>query len=113
MTGLLITELVTAFILILAASFFMYFLGRFLSPKSVEGENAQSTYACGEKASFANLTVNVSLYKYLIYFVVLDSSVLLIAFASLALPSIDVVIFMLYLFIVLLSGLLLLEGGDR
>jgi NADH:ubiquinone oxidoreductase subunit 3 (subunit A) len=113
MTELPIAELLVAFIFILAASFIIYVLGWFLSPKPVQSENAQSAYACGEKAAFTKLRVNVSLYKYLIYFVVLDSSVLLIAFASLALPSIDVVIFMLYLFIVLVSGFLLLGGGDR
>jgi ech hydrogenase subunit C len=67
MTELPITELVVAFIFILATSFAIYVLGRFLSPKPVQSENAQSAYACGEKASFVKLRVNVSLYKYLIY----------------------------------------------
>ena len=113
MTEIPITELIVAFIFILATSFGIYVLGWFSSPKPVQSENAQSAYACGEKASFVKLRVNVSLYKYLIYFVVLDSSVLLIAFASLTLPTMDVLIFMLYLFIVLVSGFLLLGGGDR
>jgi NADH:ubiquinone oxidoreductase subunit 3 (subunit A) len=113
MTELPIAELLVAFIFILAASFIIYVLGWFLSPKPVQSENARSAYACGEKASFPMLRVDVSLYKYLIYFVIMDSSVLLIAFASLAVPTIDVVIFMLYLFIVLVSGFLLLGGGER
>ena len=113
MNELPIIELIVAFIFILATSFTVYFLGRLLSPKSTQGENAQSAYACGEKVSFTKLRVSVSLYKYLIYFVVLDSSVLLIGFASLTLHTMNLLIFMLYLFIVLVSGFLLLGGGDR
>lgn len=112
MAELSIAESFVAFFLVLATSFVIYFFGRFLSPKPVQSENEKSTYACGEQASFPKLKVDVSLYKYLIYFVVLDSSVLLIAFASLTLLSTDIVIFVLYLFIMLLSGLLLLGGGD-
>jgi NADH:ubiquinone oxidoreductase subunit 3 (subunit A) len=113
MAEVMITELVIAFVVILATSFSIYFLGRFLSPKPVQSENAQSTYACGEKASFTKLRVNISLYKYLIYFVVLDSSVLLIGFAALTMNTINLLIFMVYLFAVLVSGFLLLGGGDR
>jgi NADH:ubiquinone oxidoreductase subunit 3 (subunit A) len=108
----LLAELFVAFILILGMSVVIYFFGRFLSPKPVQSENERSAYACGEKASFPKLKVNVSLYKYLIYFVVLDSSVLVIAFASLTSFSTDTVIFVLYLLIMLVSGLLLLGGGD-
>ncbi|MDH5745645.1 MAG: NADH-quinone oxidoreductase subunit A [Candidatus Bathyarchaeota archaeon] len=106
-------EFATAFILILAASSLIYIFGRWLSPKSVQSENGQSTYACGEKAAFPKLKINVSLYKYLIYFVILDSSVLLVAFASLALRTANMLLFMFYLFIVLVSGFLLLGGGDQ
>ena len=106
-------EFATAFILIFAASSLIYIFGRWLSPKPVRSENGQSTYACGEKAAFPKLKINVSLYKYLIYFVILDSSVLLVAFASLALLTANMLLFMFYLFIVLISGLLLLGGGDQ
>lgn len=106
-------ELVAAFILILAVSFLIYMFGRWLSPKSVQGGNGKSTYACGEKSNFPKLKINVSLYRYLIYFVILDSSVLLIAFASLTLPATNILLFMFYLFMVFISGFLLLEGGDQ
>jgi hypothetical protein len=55
----------------------------------------------------------VSLYKYLIYFVILDSSVLLVAFAYSALTVTSIPLFMIYLLTVLASVFLLLEGGDR
>jgi hypothetical protein len=55
----------------------------------------------------------MSLSKYLVYFVVLDSSVLLIAFASLALSAVNVLLFMLYLLIMVVSAFLLVERGDQ
>jgi len=106
-------EFAIAFILIFAASSLIYLFGRWLSPKSIQSENGQATYACGEKAAFPKLKINVSLYKYLIYFVILDSSVLLVAFASLALRTANMLLFMFYLFMVLVSGFLLLGGGDQ
>jgi len=96
----------------LIASFLIYILGRWLSAKSMREGKGESAYACGEKASFHKLRINVSLYRYLIYFVVLDSSILLVAFASLKLQSTNVLFLMLYLTIVLVSSLLLFEGGD-
>jgi NADH:ubiquinone oxidoreductase subunit 3 (subunit A) len=86
--------------------------GRWLSVKSARDRKGESTYACGEKASFHKLRINVSLYRYLVYFVVVDSSILLVAFASLKLQSTNVLFLMLYLTIVLVSSLLLFEGGD-
>ncbi len=106
-------DLVVAFILVFAASCLIYLLGRYLSPKSAKTEGGQSTYACGEKASFPKLRINVSLSKYLVYFVVLDSSVLLVAFASLALSVSNVLLFMFYLLIMVAAVLLLVEGGDQ
>jgi NADH:ubiquinone oxidoreductase subunit 3 (subunit A) len=108
-----IAEFAFAFSLILAASFLIYIIGRRLSPKSVHNENEESTYACGEKPISPRLKINVSLYKYLIYFVILDSSVLLVAFAYSALTVTSIPLFMIYLLMVLASVFLLLEGGDR
>jgi NADH:ubiquinone oxidoreductase subunit 3 (subunit A) len=107
------SDLALAFILVFAASSLIYLLGRHLSPKSAKTENGQSAYACGEKASFPKLRINVSLSKYLIYFVVLDSSVLLVAFASLALSITNVLLFMFYLIMMVVAVLLLVEGGDQ
>lgn len=106
-------EFVVAFILIFAASILIYLLGRHLSVRTVKTEDGRSTYACGEKATFSRLRINVSLYRYLIYFVVLDSSVLLVAFASLALSPSNALLFMFYLLIMLVTVFLLVEGGDQ
>jgi len=105
-------EFTIAFVLIFVASFLIYMLGRWMSPKSIQSENGQSTYACGEKTVFTRLKINISLYKYLIYFVILDSSVLLVAFASFATQAMNIILFMVYLSIILASTLLLLEGGN-
>jgi NADH:ubiquinone oxidoreductase subunit 3 (subunit A) len=107
------SDLALAFVLVFAASLLIYLLGRYLSPRSPKTRNGQSTYACGEKAGFLKLKINVSLPKYLIYFVVLDSSVLLVAFASLALSSANILLFMLYLFVMVVSVFLLVERGDQ
>jgi NADH:ubiquinone oxidoreductase subunit 3 (subunit A) len=106
------SDFAIAFILVFVASCLVYLLGRYLSPKSAKTENGQSTYACGEKASFQKLRINVSLSKYLVYFVVLDSSVLLVAFASLAFSVSNILLFMFYLCIMVTAILLLVEGGD-
>jgi NADH:ubiquinone oxidoreductase subunit 3 (subunit A) len=106
-----LAESLVAFILILVAALFIYVLGRRASPKPVQSENERSAYACGEKATFHGLKVNVSLYKFLIYFVIFDSSVVLIAFASLVGQGRNVTLLILYLFLMLASGLILLEGG--
>jgi NADH:ubiquinone oxidoreductase subunit 3 (subunit A) len=106
-------DVLIAFVLVLAASFLIYMLGRYLSPKPVKTENGQSTYACGERASFPKLKINVSLSKYLVYFIVLDSSVLLVAFASLALSASNALLFMFYLLMMIAAAVLLVEGGDQ
>ena len=104
-------EAIVAFVLILAAASLIYLLGRRVSPKPAQSEGERAAYACGEKATFGGLRVNVSLYKYLIYFVILDSSVLLIAFASFTGSGINTPLLVLYLFMVLASSVLLFDGG--
>jgi len=99
--------------LILIASSAVYLFGRLLSAKSTRDEDGKSAYACGEKVSFSKLKISVSHYKYLVYFMILDSSVLLAAFASLALRMLNAFLFMVYLLVVFMSSLLLLEGGDH
>jgi len=106
-----IIEAIIAFVLIFATTFIIYSIGRRSAPKTTLSENEQASYACGEKASFHGLKVNVSLYKYLIYFVIFDSSVLLLAFASFALAGTNPLLLVLYLGIILAAGLVLLEGG--
>ena len=107
----MLVEALLAFLLIFISTAAIYILGRRAAPKTVIGENEQSSYACGEKVAFHGLKVNVSLYKYLIYFVIFDSSVLLLAFAAIAIAGINPFLLILYLGILLASGLVLLEGG--
>lgn len=88
-------------------------VGHFLSPRSRRSGDGKSAYACGERATFHKLKIGVSHYRFLVYFVVLDSSVLLVSFASLALHTTNALLFLFYLFILLVSGFLLFEGGDQ
>lgn len=104
-------EALIAFLLILSAALFIYVLGRRASPKHVQSETERSEYACGEKAPIQRLKINVSLYKYLIYFAIFDSAVLLLAFAAVLGPGTNVPLLILYLFMILASSLILLEGG--
>jgi NADH:ubiquinone oxidoreductase subunit 3 (subunit A) len=104
-------ESLIAFLLILTAALFIYVLGRRASPKRVQSENERAEYACGEKAPIQRLKINVTSYKYLIYFAIFDSSVLLIAFSALLGQGTNVPLLVLYLFIILASSLILLEGG--
>jgi len=106
-----LVEALIAFILIFISTFAIYTLGKRSAPKTTMSENAQASYACGEQASFSGLKINVSLYKYLIYFVIFDSSVLLLAFASIALAGTNSLFLILYLGILLAACLVLLEGG--
>jgi NADH:ubiquinone oxidoreductase subunit 3 (subunit A) len=104
-------EPLIAFLLIIAAAMFIYVLGRRASPKHMQSKTERSEYACGEKAPIQRLKINVTLYKYLIYFAIFDSSVLLLAFSALSAEGVNVTLLILYLFIMLASSLVLLEGG--
>jgi NADH:ubiquinone oxidoreductase subunit 3 (subunit A) len=106
-------ESAIAFMLILSVVSLIYLLGRRASPKTVQSENERSEYACGEKAPLQKLRINVSLYKYLIYFTIFDSSVLLLAFAALLGQGLNITLLILYLSIIFASSLLLLEGGEE
>lgn len=107
----MIIEAIVAFVLIFSAIFLIYQLGRRVAPKPTQTASQRTAYACGEKIAYPKLQVNMSLYKYLIYFVVLDSSVILLAFASFMETGINVPLVLIYLFIMLAAGLLLLDGG--
>lgn len=108
----LLVESTVAFILILAAVSLIYLLGRRASPKTAQSENKRSEYACGEKAPLQKLRINVSLYKYLIYFTIFDSSVLLLAFAAIG-QRLNITLLFIYLVVIFASSLLLLEGGEE
>ena len=107
----MIVEALIAFILIFISTVAIYEIGRRSAPKTSIGENEQAAYACGEKVTFQGLKINVSLYKYLIYFVVFDTSVLVLAFASFALTQVNPLLLILYLGIILAAGVVLFDGG--
>jgi len=109
----LIIESLVAFLIILVTTSLIYVLGRRAAPKPVQSENERLTYACGEKIPLQKLKISVPLSRYLIYFVILDSSVLLLAFATLATRGVNISLLLLYLFMMLASSLLLLEGGKE
>lgn len=102
-----------AFSLILAASLIIYICGWLLSPKSAKNQEKEASYACGEKANYCRAKIIISLHKYLIYFVIVDSSLLLIAFASLFLSPLNFPYLLLYLLLTLTATFLLFEGGEK
>lgn len=105
-----------AFVLIFVSTLVIYYLGKRSAPKTAISENEQASYACGEKITFHGVKINVSLYKYLIYFVIFDSSVLVLAFASFALVGANhtnPLLLIIYLGIILAAGLVVVEGGKE
>ncbi len=104
---------VIAFVLIVASATFIYMLGRRAAPKTVQTDAQRQVYACGENITYPKVRVNVSLYKYLIYFVILDSSVILLAFASFMSAGINIPLVLVYLFTMLAAGLLLFDGDKN
>ena len=105
-------ESIVAFLAVLAASAVIYLVGRLKAPKLPAKGQKVSMYACGEKARSGRLVINVTSYKYLVYFIILDSSALMIAFASLSVSSASLLSLMIYLSIILAATLLLALGGE-
>lgn len=106
-------ESISAFLLILFISSVIYIITRRLACKTLVSEEKGSMYACGEKTHAKKLLVNVTLYKYLIFFVILDSPALILAFAALALEIVNPLHLLLYLSIILAADFLLLGGHDN
>ena len=106
----MVVESLVAFLIILIISSLMYLSSRLLTQKTPASEEKSSMYACGEKVVSKRLLVNVTLYKYLIYFVIIDSPALILAFAALALEIINPFSLLIYLGIILAADLLLLGG---
>ena len=103
-------EPLLAFSIILAISTLIYFLAGRLSPKSPLSEGKNLMYACGEKINPTKLLVNVTLFRYLIYFVIIDSPALILAFAAISLEMISPINLLIYLGLVLAADFLLLGG---
>jgi len=99
-----------AFTLILIASLIIYFLASLKAPKPPKSKGKVSIYACGERVHSGNIRIAITLSKYLIYFIVLDSSVLLVMFISLIANPINVILPITYLAIILIAALILSSG---
>ncbi len=106
----MLVEALVAFALIFLSTVAIYMLGRKAATASSTSPDEHASYACGENVSFAKLKVNVSLYKYLVYFVIFDSSVLLVTFASISVARTNPFFVLLYLGVLLAAGLALLGG---
>ena len=109
---LMLIESLVAFVIILALASLIYLASKVLSPKSTESTEKDEMYACGEKVASTRLLVNVTLYKYLIFFVIIDSPALILAFAALALEMINPVTLLIYLGMILAADFLLLGGSQ-
>lgn len=102
---MIVTFLVTLLIIISVSSLTYFFAGRLSSHLSQSPEKT-SIYACGERLSVSRLVVDPTLYEYSVYFLIFDSGIFLLAFASQVLEQSSVYV-VSYLLIVLLSILLL------
>ncbi len=105
-------EPLLAFLIILASATLIYLLTGRLSPKSAISEGKNLMYACGEKINPTKLLVNVTLFRYLIYFVIIDSPALILAFAAISLEMISPINLLIYLALVLAADFLLLGGHE-
>jgi NADH:ubiquinone oxidoreductase subunit 3 (subunit A) len=107
----ILEKAIIAFVLIFITTLAIYTIGKRSAPKTRNSDNSEMAYACGEKAYFHGLKINTSLFKYIIYFVIFDSAVLLLAFASTSLSVTNPLLIILYLGIILAAGFALREGG--
>lgn len=99
--------------MILGASSVMCILGNRLAPKTEDRESGKMQYACGEKPVRISQRFQASLNKYLVYFLIIDSSLLIVAFSVFAASLATILPIMMYLSIVFVSVLLFLDRGDQ
>ncbi len=104
---------ILAFALIFGVVFIIYIIGRLLAPKTPKNAERDSAYACGEKVAFRQIPLSISSYKYLVFFIIIDSSVLMVAFAAFSYQYIYEYwyLFLLYLGVLLIAVVLLMSGG--
>jgi NADH:ubiquinone oxidoreductase subunit 3 (subunit A) len=107
----MIIEAIIAFLLIFTVTLSIYTIGKNSAPKAPQTENEEAAYACGENVTFQDIKITISLYKYLIYFIIFDAAVLLLAFGAFALTPTNALLLILYLGITLAAGTVLLDGG--
>ncbi len=100
-------ESIIVFLLILAVSSAIYLLGRHWAPKPHKTKDKSAMYACGERIRPKKVKITVTLYQYLICFAIIDSSVLIMAFAAPALDIVNSLPLLVYLFTIAIATLLL------
>jgi len=106
----MLVELSVSFVSILAISTIIYLAALKKAPKPRRTSQHISMYACGEKVRVGRLSMNLTFYKYLAYFMIFDSSIIIAAFSSLSF-NIETLPFLLtYLCAILVAALLLAEG---
>jgi len=106
----MLVELSISFVSILTISIIIYLAALRKAPKSRRTSQHISIYACGEKVRTGRLFVNITFYKYLAYFMIIDSSIIIAAFASLS--KIAISPFLLTYLCAILVAVLLLTVGD-
>ncbi|MEM3479069.1 MAG: NADH-quinone oxidoreductase subunit A [Candidatus Bathyarchaeia archaeon] len=103
-------DFIVALVAIFMFSITIYVSGVALSRRSVRNEPSKKIpYVCGERPASLTSRVVVSLYKYVIFFIILDSSLVIIAFASTALNPFNIWFFSIYVLLLLISSTLLME----
>lgn len=88
-------------------------LGNRLAPITEDRESGKMQYACGEKPIRISQRIQASLNQYLVYFLVIDSSLLIIAFSVFDATLANILPIMMYLSILLVSVFLFLDGGEK
>jgi NADH:ubiquinone oxidoreductase subunit 3 (subunit A) len=83
-----------------------------MAPKTNNRELGRTQYACGEKPLKTPQRIQASLYKYILYFLIVDSSLLILAYATLDVVTLNPIPLVVYLSTILVSVLLFLDGGD-
>jgi len=106
----MLVELFVSFVSILAISSIIYLAALKKAPKSRRTPQHVSVYACGEKVRVGRLSMNLTFYKYLAYFMILDSSIIIAAFASLSFDVATLPFLLTYLSAILVAVLLLAAG---
>ena len=101
-----------AFLIVLGTCAMLFVSSGGRSRRSAKDKQKTAMYACGERAVHQTLRITVTSYKYLIYFMVFDAPVILVALSSLAASIVNLVLLLAYLFAAFIALLLLTGGSD-
>ncbi|MEM1507899.1 MAG: hypothetical protein QXU02_04300 [Candidatus Bathyarchaeia archaeon] len=106
----MIEDFVVALVAIFTFSMTIYVSGVMLSRRSAKnGSSKRMPYVCGERLASLTSRAIISPYKYIIFFIILDSSLVIIAFASAALNPFNIWFFSIYVLLLLISSTPLME----